>query len=75
MLIISFTVQSESSVDTLHRTIRSLEHKLGVVQGELGSTQTALANSQQDYEQYKVSGRRIATSMSVFSPGPFGIVA
>lgn len=47
--------QSESSVETLHRTIRSLEHKLGVAQGELGSTQAALAQSQQEYEQYKVS--------------------
>lgn len=46
--------QSESSVESLHRTIRSLEHKLGVAQGELSSAQIALSQSQQEYEQYKV---------------------
>ena len=44
-------------METLHRTIHSLEHKLGVAQGELGSAQAALAQSQQEYEQYKVSGQ------------------
>ena len=46
-------------METLHRTIRSLEHKLGMAQGELGSAQAALAQSQQEYEQYKVSGRTV----------------
>lgn len=53
-------------METLHRTIRTLEHKLGMAQGELGSTQAALAQSQQEYEQYKVGGQYKTTCSTIY---------
>lgn len=47
--------QSEVSMETLQRTVRNLEHKVGMAQGELATTQAALAQCQQEYDSYKVS--------------------
>ena len=41
-------------METLQRTIRTLELKVGSIQSELTSTQAALSESQLEYENYKV---------------------
>jgi len=47
--------QSDTSVETLQRTVRTLELKMGSVQGELSATQAALTETRQEYENYKVT--------------------
>ena len=42
-------------METLQRTVRTLELKMGSVQGELSATQAALTETRQEYENYKVT--------------------
>lgn len=42
-------------METLQRTIRTLELKMASVQGELTTTQVALTETRQEYENYKVT--------------------
>ena len=39
-----------------------------MAQGELGSAQAALTQSQQEYEQYKVSGQTVLPHVHVYIP-------